>query len=112
MKKIEAIIRNIKVEDVKEALDEIGVNGLTVTDVIGAGRKKRSTVKSNVENSKKYLKPNVKIEVVVEKELVDFVIKTIVNSARTGEKGDGKIFVIPVENTIRIRSGEKGLTAV
>lgn len=112
MKKIEAIIRPGKLDSVKEALDKYGVNGLTVSQVIGCGNQKGHTqVYRGVEYSI-YLLPKVKIEVVIPDKNMDDVIKIITDAARTGEIGDGKIFITSVENAVKIRTGEVGEAAL
>lgn len=112
MKKIEAIIRPGKLDSVKEALDKYGVNGLTVSQVIGCGNQKGHTqVYRGVEYSI-YLLPKVKIEVVIPDKNIDDVIKIITDAARTGEIGDGKIFITSVENAVKIRTGEVGEAAL
>ncbi|AEH46046.1 nitrogen regulatory protein P-II [Thermodesulfatator indicus DSM 15286] len=112
MKKIEAIIKPFKLEEVKEALAEIGVKGMTVSEVKGFGRQKgHREIYRGAEYIVDFL-PKVKIELVLEDELVEKVVETIINSARTGKIGDGKIFIIPVEDAIRIRTGERGKEAV
>jgi nitrogen regulatory protein P-II 1 len=112
MKKIEAIIKPFKLDDVKEKLTELGIAGLTVTEVKGYGRQKGHTeLYRGAEYVIDFI-PKIKIEVVVVDELVDDVIQTILDSAKTGRIGDGKIFVIPVEEVIRIRTGEKGSNAL
>ncbi len=108
MKKVEAVIKPFKLEEVKEALTEVGVQGMTVTEVKGFGRQKgHQEIYRGAEYVVDFL-PKVKLEIVVSDEMVDRVIETIVKSARTGKIGDGKIFVIPVEEAVRIRTGEKG----
>lgn len=112
MKKIEAIIKPFKLDEVKEALHEVGVQGMTVTEVRGFGRQKGHTeLYRGAEYVVDFL-PKVKIEVVVEKAQVDDVIEAITQAARTGRIGDGKIFVTPVENVIRVRTGERGKEAI
>ncbi len=112
MKKIEAIIKPFKVDEVCEALNEIGVSGLTVTEVKGFGRQKGHTeLYRGAEYVVDFL-PKIKIEVVVAEALVDSIIETIVNVARTGKIGDGKIFVTSVEQVVRIRTGETDETAI
>ncbi|AFM43303.1 nitrogen regulatory protein PII [Desulfosporosinus acidiphilus SJ4] len=112
MKKIEAIIRPGKLDIVKDALSHHGVNGLTVTQVIGCGKQKGHTeVYRGVEYTI-HLIPKVKIEIVVKDGDVDSVIQTIVKEARTGEIGDGKIFVTSVENAYTIRTGNVGENAL
>ncbi|MDP3183500.1 MAG: P-II family nitrogen regulator [Desulfobaccales bacterium] len=112
MKKIEAIIQPFKVEPVKEALHKISVQGMTVTEVKGFGRQKGiREVYRGMEYQVDFL-PKVKIEVVAPEDKVKAVVETIIKNARTGRIGDGKIFVFPVEEVIRIRTGETGEDAV
>jgi nitrogen regulatory protein P-II 1 len=112
MKKIEAIIKPFKLEDVKDALNKTGVAGLTVTEVKGYGRQKGHVELYRGAEYDVNFVPKVKIEVVVHDALVTEVLKVIEETAKTGKIGDGKIFVIPVEETIRIRTGERGDAAV
>jgi len=112
MKKIEAIIKPFKLEDVKDALSEIGVEGMTVTEVKGFGRQKGHTeIYRGSEYTVDFL-PKIKIEVVIPDNREEAAINAIVKSARTGKIGDGKIFVISVDDSIRIRTGEKGENAI
>jgi nitrogen regulatory protein P-II 1 len=112
MKKIEAIVKPFKLDEVREALSEIGVTGLTVTDVKGFGRQKGHTeLYRGAEYVVDFL-PKVKVEVVVADSLLERAIEAIVKSARTGKIGDGKIFVTTVEQVIRIRTGETDEAAV
>jgi len=112
MKKIEAIIKPFKLEEVREALSEIGVSGLTVTEVKGFGRQKGHTeLYRGAEYVVDFL-PKVKIEIVVTDGAVDQAVDAIIKAARTGKIGDGKIFVMPVEQVVRIRTGESGESAV
>jgi len=112
VKKIEAIIKPFKLDEVREALSEIGVTGLTVTEVKGFGRQKGHTeLYRGAEYVVDFL-PKVKVEVVVGADLADKAIEAIVNAARTGKIGDGKIFVYPIEQVIRIRTGESGEAAI
>lgn len=112
MNKVEAIFKPFKLEDVKEALNEIGVRGITVTEVKGFGRQKGHTeIYRGAEYIVDFL-PKIKIEVVVEKDMVPKVVETIIDVARTGKIGDGKIFVLPVDEAIRIRTGERGINAL
>ncbi|MBN9132538.1 MAG: transcriptional regulator [Nitrosomonadales bacterium SCN 54-20] len=112
MKKIEAIIKPFKLDEVCEALNEIGISGLTVTEVKGFGRQKGHTeLYRGAEYVVDFL-PKIKIEIVVLAKQVDSVIETIINSARTGKIGDGKIFVTDIEQVVRIRTGETDETAV
>src|SRR3954447_18443446 len=112
VKKIEAIIKPFKLDDVKDALHEVGVSGLTVVEVKGFGRQKGHTeLYRGAEYVIDFL-PKVKVEVVVEDSLVNNVIEAIENAARTGRIGDGKIFVIDVEQAILIRTGDRGADAI
>ena len=112
MKMITAIIKPFKLDDVREALSEIGVQGITVTEVKGFGRQKGHTeLYRGAEYVVDFL-PKVKIEVVVADGIVDTIIETIARSARTGKIGDGKIFVVAVDQAVRIRTGETGEEAV
>jgi len=112
MKKIEAIIKPFKLDDVKEVLTELGVIGMTVTEVRGFGRQKGHTeLYRGSEYTIDFL-PKVKIELVVPDQIVDKVVAAIVAAARTGSIGDGKVFVMPMGEAIRIRTGEKGESAI
>ena len=112
MKKIEAIIKPFKLDEVKEALHEVGVSGITVTEAKGFGRQKGHTeLYRGAEYVVDFL-PKVKIEVVVEDGLVDNAVEAIAAVAKTGRIGDGKIFVIPVEEAVRIRTGDRGADAI
>ena len=112
MKKVEAIIKPFKLDDVKEALTEIGVIGMTVTEVRGFGRQKGHTeLYRGSEYTVDFL-PKVKIEVVVPENLVEKVVSTIASAAKTGSIGDGKVFVLPIDQSVRIRTGETGEAAV
>ncbi|MDP2025808.1 P-II family nitrogen regulator [Sulfuriferula sp.] len=112
MKKIEAIIKPFKLDEVREALSEIGVTGLTVTEVKGFGRQKGHTeLYRGAEYVVDFL-PKVKIEIVVSDSLVEQAVETIITASRTGKIGDGKIFVMNVEQVVRIRTGETGDTAI
>ena len=112
MKKIEAIIKPFKLDEVKTALHEVGIKGITVTEAKGFGRQKGHTeLYRGAEYVIDFL-PKVKVEVVVEDSLADNVIEAIENAARTGRIGDGKIFVIDIEQAIRIRTGDRGADAI
>lgn len=112
MKKVEAIIKPFKLDEVKDALTQIGIKGNTVTEVKGFGRQKGHTeLYRGAEYVVDFL-PKIKLEVVVPDDLVDKVIETIVSSAKTGRIGDGKIFVTPVSEVVRIRTGERGEDAI
>jgi len=112
MKKIEAIIKPFKLDEVREALSEVGITGLTVTEVKGFGRQKGHTeLYRGAEYVVDFL-PKIKIEIVVNNEHAEAAIDAIIKSARTGKIGDGKIFVMPVEHVVRIRTGETNEAAV
>ena len=112
MKKIEAVIKPFKLDEVREALSELGVSGLTVTEVKGFGRQKGHTeLYRGAEYVVDFL-PKIKVEVVVPSSLLDAAIEAIVKAARTGKIGDGKIFVTNVEQVLRIRTGETNETAL
>lgn len=112
MKKVEAIIKPFKLDDVKNGLNEIGFKGMTVTEVKGFGRQKgHIEVYRGTEYEANFL-PKVKIEVVVPDSLLDKVVSTIIEKARTGNIGDGKIFIFSLEDVIRIRTGERGEIAI
>ena len=112
MKKVEAIIKPFKLDDVKEALYEVGVTGMTVSEVKGHGRQKgHKEIYRGAEYVVDFL-PKIKIEIIVDAEIVDKVVDTIRNAANTGKIGDGKIFVLPVEDVIRVRTGEHGKDAI
>jgi nitrogen regulatory protein P-II 2 len=112
MKLVTAIIKPFKLDDVREALSDIGVQGMTVTEVKGFGRQKGHTeLYRGAEYVVDFL-PKVKVEVAVEDSLLDQVLETITKSANTGKVGDGKIFVTPLEEVVRIRTGETGADAV
>lgn len=112
MKKVEAIIKPFKLDDVREALSEIGITGMTATEVRGFGRQKGHTeLYRGAEYVVDFL-PKIKIEVVIDDERVDSCVEALVNSARTGKIGDGKIFVTSVDKVIRIRTGETDKDAI
>jgi nitrogen regulatory protein P-II 1 len=112
MKKIEAIVRHFKLDDVKHALNERGIAGMTVTEVRGFGRQKGHTEVYRGTEYKVDFVPKVKIEVVVDSSVLKSVIDTIVQSAQTGQVGDGKIFVSDLQDVVRIRTGETGPGAI
>ena len=112
MKKVEAIIRHFKLEEVKNALTEQGVQGMTITEVRGFGRQKGHSEMYRGTEYKVDFVPKVKIEIVVPAERLQIVIDTIVRAAQTGQVGDGKIFVSDLTDTIRIRTGEVGNDAL
>ena len=112
MKKIEAIIKPFKLEEVKDALSEIGIEGMTVTEVKGYGRQKGHTeIYRGSEYTVDFL-PKIKLEIILNDSAVDETVRVISEAARTGKIGDGKVFVLPVENAIRIRTDETGDKAV
>ena len=112
MKKIEAIIKPFKLEEVKEALDEIGIQGITVSEVKGFGRQKGHTeLYRGAEYVVDFL-PKIKIEIILSDDVVDKAVEAITSAAKTGRIGDGKIFILPLENVIRIRTGEQGEDAI
>ena len=112
MKKVEAIIKPFKLDEVKESLNEIGIQGITVSEVKGFGRQKGHTeLYRGAEYVVDFL-PKIKLEIVVTDELVTQVVETIVEAAKTGRIGDGKVFVLPIEEVVRIRTGEKGPEAI
>jgi nitrogen regulatory protein P-II 1 len=112
MKKIEAIIKPFKLDEVREALSEVGITGLTVTEVKGFGRQKGHTeLYRGAEYVVDFL-PKVRIEVILADDMVERAIEAVIRAARTGKIGDGKIFVTPVEQVVRIRTGESGEAAV
>lgn len=112
MKKIEAIIKPFKLDDVKDALNEIGIQGMTLTEVKGYGRQKgHNEIYRGAEYVVDFI-PKVKLEIVVASDLVDKVVDVIRNAANTGKIGDGKIFVVPVERVVRVRTGEEDGDAV
>ena len=112
MKKIEAIIKPFKLDDIKKGLHELGVNGMTVTEVKGFGRQKGHIEFYRGAEYDINFVPKLKIEVVSPDEMVDKVVSVIQEKAKTGEIGDGKIFVYPIETIIRIRTGERGDAAI
>ncbi len=112
MRKIEAIIKPFKLDEVKEALHEIGIQGMTVTEVKGFGRQKGHTELYRGAEYVVDLLPKIKIEIVTSDEMADKVVQAIVQAANTGRIGDGKIFVLPLEEAIRSRTGERGANAV
>jgi nitrogen regulatory protein PII len=112
MKKIEAIIRPHLLESVKDTLQMLGVQGMTITEVKGFGRQKGHTEVYRGSEYKVEFVPKLKVEIVLDDEIVESVIEAIVKAARTGKFGDGKIFVLPMEEAIRIRTDERGVNAV
>ena len=112
MKKIEAIVKPFKLDDVKEALSDIGIYGMTVTEVNGYGRQKgHKEIYRGAEYVVDFV-PKIKVEIVVSDERVDEAVDTVRNAANSGKIGDGKIFVLPVEQVIRVRTGETGTEAL
>jgi nitrogen regulatory protein P-II 1 len=112
MKKIEAIIRDTKLDEVKQAINRLGATGMTVTEVKGCGRQRGHKELYRSTEFVVSLLPKVKIEIVAKDEDVEKLVNAILESARTGAIGDGKIFILPVEEAIRIRTGEKGEDAL
>ena len=112
MKKIEAIIRPEKLELIRVALAELGILGMTVTEVSGRGRQSGITLQWRVGEYTVEFLPKIKIEIVVLDEDLGQAIHAIIRTAKTGERGDGKIFVLPVENAVRIRTGDEGESAI
>ena len=112
MKKVEAIIKPFKLDDVKEALNEIGIQGMTISEVKGYGRQKgHKEIYRGAEYVVDFI-PKVKIEIVVGDDRAGAVVETIMKAANTGKIGDGKIFVFPVDDAIRVRTGERGESAI
>ncbi|MDO9263079.1 MAG: P-II family nitrogen regulator [Desulfosalsimonadaceae bacterium] len=112
MKKIEAVIKPFKLDDVKEALNDIGIHGMTVSEVKGYGRQKGHTeIYRGAEYAVDFI-PKLKIEIIVEDDRLSEVIEVIQKAASTGKIGDGKIFILPVDEVIRVRTGEKGSDAL
>jgi nitrogen regulatory protein PII len=112
MKLVEAIIKPFKLDEVKDALNEIGITGITVSEVKGFGRQKGHTeLYRGAEYVVDFI-PKIKLEIAVNEEMVTKVVETIVNAAKTGRIGDGKIFVLPMEEAVRIRTGEQGNEAI
>ncbi|MBW2645456.1 MAG: P-II family nitrogen regulator [Deltaproteobacteria bacterium] len=112
MKKIEAVIKPFKLEDLKEGISSLGIQGMTVSEVKGFGRQKgHSEIYRGAEYTVDFV-PKVKVEIVVEAGMVEKVVDVILTCAKTGKIGDGKIFVLPVEEAVRIRTGEKGKDAI
>ncbi len=112
MKKIEAIIKPFKLDEVKEALHEVGLQGITVVEAKGFGRQKGHTeLYRGAEYVVDFL-PKVKLEIVVEDEMLDRAVEAIQNAAHTGRIGDGKIFIVPIDDAIRVRTGERGREAI
>lgn len=108
MKKIEAIIRPERLQDVQDALDALGVSGLTVSEVVGCGRQKGYTEQYRGSRANISLLPKIKVESVVPASIVETAVEAIVGGARTGEIGDGRVFVYPVDEAVRIRTDERG----
>ena len=112
MKKIEAIIQPFKLEDVKEALKQIGIDGMTITDVRGHGRQKGHKEVYRGQEYQVDLLPKIRIEIFCRSERADEIVETTARAARTGKIGDGKIFVLPVEQAVRIRNDDRGEDAL
>jgi nitrogen regulatory protein P-II 1 len=112
MRKVEAIIRPERLQLVQDALDELGVSGLTVTEVVGCGRQKGYTEHYRGARANISLLHKIKVEAVVPSDVVDSAVTAIMDAARTGEEGDGRVFVSPIEGAFRIRTGEQGEESV
>ena len=112
MKKVEAIIKPFKLDEVKESLQELGIQGLSVTEVKGFGRQKGQVERYRGSEFTVEFLQKLKIEVVVPNEKVDVVLKAIADAAKTGEIGDGKIFLTPIDSVVRIRTGDQNETAL
>src|SRR3954471_13447896 len=112
MEKVEAIIRPEALQGVQDALDQLGVSGLTVSDVVGCGRQKGYTEQYRGQRVNISLLHKIKVEAVVPSDVVDSVVDAVATAARTGEEGDGRVFVIPVSQAVRIRTGEAGEDSV
>ncbi len=112
MKKIEVIIKPFKLDDVKEALNSIGIKGMTISEVKGYGRQKGHTeIYRGAEYVVDFI-PKIKLEIIIDTDQVDKVIETVIAAARTGKIGDGKIFVLPIEKIVRVRTGETDHEAI
>ena len=112
MKKVEAIVKPFKVDDIKNALNKMGIQGMTVTEVSGRGKQRGVTLQWRVGEYHVDFLPKLKLEVVVLDDDVPKLVNAITTAARTGEAGDGKIFIIPLDNAVRVRTGEDGDRAV
>jgi nitrogen regulatory protein P-II 1 len=112
MKKIEAVIRPFKLDDVREALSEIGVRGMTLTEVKGYGRQKGHTEMYRGSEYKIDFLPKIKIEIIAKDSMADNIVSTIIKAAKTGEVGDGKIFVSTIDDVVRVRTEESGDDAI
>jgi nitrogen regulatory protein P-II 1 len=112
MKKVEVIVKPFKLDAVKTALNDIGIKGMTISEVKGYGRQKGHTEIYRGAEYKVDFLPKIKVEIIVEAEMVDKVIDVVVEAARTGKIGDGKIFVLPVEKVVRVRTGETDSEAI
>jgi nitrogen regulatory protein P-II 1 len=112
MKKIEAVIKPFKLDDVKAALSELGITGMTISEVKGAGRQKGHTEMYRGAEYRVEFNPKIKIELVVQTDLVDKVVEVLREAAQSGKIGDGKIFVLPVEQVLRVRTGERDEAAI
>jgi nitrogen regulatory protein P-II 1 len=112
MKKIEAVIKPFKLDDIKDALNDVGIQGMTVSEVKGYGRQKGHTeIYRGAEYAVDFI-PKLKIEIVVEDDRCDEVVEIIKKSAFTGKIGDGKIFIVPIDGVVRVRTGERGVDAL
>lgn len=112
MKKIETVIKPFKLDDVKDALNELGISGMTISEVKGFGRQRgHREIYRGAEYQTDFI-PKIKIDVVVDEDMADKVVSTICEAANTGKVGDGKIFILPMDGAVRIRTGESGKDAV
>ncbi len=112
MKKIEAIIRPFKLDDVREALSEMGIKGMTLTEVKGYGRQKGHTELYRGSEYKIDFLPKIKIEIIAKDSMVERIVSTLIKTSKTGQVGDGKIFIYPIEDVVRIRTEESGEDAI
>ncbi len=112
MKKIEAIIKPFKLDDVKDALQKLGIQGMSITEIKGYGRQKGHVELYRGAEYDVAFVPKIKIEVIVADEMVEKAVETVIGAAQTGKIGDGKIFVLPVEQAVRIRTGERDASAI
>lgn len=112
MKLIKAMIRHEQLEGIRDSLDKLGIHGITITEVKGSGRQRGYTETYRGAKLAIHFRPKIELSVVAHDHLVDMIVETIVEHAQTGKVGDGKIFIIPVEEVVRIRTGERGQTAL
>jgi nitrogen regulatory protein P-II 1 len=112
MKQVKAVIRHEQLEGVRDSLDKLGAHGITITEVKGSGQQRGYTETYRGTKAVIHFRPKIELTVVVHDNMLDQIIETIIDQAKTGEVGDGKIFVLPVEQAIRIRTGDRGDTAL